>query len=64
MGKEEKKTSFRARCVVADPASWTEVGETYDCVMRSGVVLVRIKNRPVVALEEDDFWRCFEKIEN
>ena len=64
MEKEGKNKSFKARCVVSDPSGWAEVGETYDCVMRSGVVLVRIKNRPVVALEEDDFWRCFEKIEN
>lgn len=58
------KKSFKARCVSADPSHWVEEGETYDCVEMEGVVLVRVKNRPVAAFEVEEFWRRFEKIEN
>ena len=52
--------SVKARCVAADRASWLTVGETYDCTEVKGVMLIRIRNRPVMAMEKEEFSRCFE----
>ena len=46
--------------MAADTLSWLTVGETYDCAEVNGVMMVRINNRPLMAMEKEHFEECFE----